>query len=413
MISNKSRKIVLCYVPGLDLRRVTAGWSPYLARLLDAYPSVRFRSLATSENLISLVTGSTPRRHGFWGPRLRPDHRRRTPLERAIDRVPEVVTTTAQCVMHLARGPIDLATMPPRRRRRFDWTTRFNVKFMVDPERQIRQLRTPSLFSVIGAQSRYVYFDDFPRLEQLLDHIAGGQHILDTVDNHGLDYVQHWNMEDDALIRTCYARNDAFLAALHEKCVANGLTLVVVSEHGQDTVSEVIDPRAPLRDVDVAPEAYDTFVETNRMALWFHDEGAKARLLDRLEAASEGVLTMAGDLANGGVEAPDERYGHAYFYARPGTTFYPNDFSQPVARVVLAMKDKFQRTRLSRPWHKGEHGYLPAADAERGFMVAVDDRLQARTDKARLIDVAPTVLARLGIAPPSNMQGRDVFAARG
>ena len=82
-------RLLVCYVPAIDLREVAAGAFPYVAQLLSSCPSVRFRTQPTTDQLATLLTGTWPHEHGLWGPRLKPDWRRRTPVQRLIDLLPD------------------------------------------------------------------------------------------------------------------------------------------------------------------------------------------------------------------------------------------------------------------------------------------------------------------------------------
>jgi len=107
------QRLLLCYVPAIDLRRVTPGHCPYIHDLLGACPTVQLSSLPNCENVTTIVTGAYPHEHGMWGPRLRRESQERSAVERTIDLFPDVIGTTAQCVAHFVNGPLDLATMPP------------------------------------------------------------------------------------------------------------------------------------------------------------------------------------------------------------------------------------------------------------------------------------------------------------
>ena len=58
---------------------------------------------------------------------------------------------------------------------------------------------------------------------------------------------------------------------------------------------------------------------------------------------------------------------------------------------------------------RGAHGYLPEHPSERGFALVADPRFRALRPSAALIDIAPTLLALLGVTPPAFMRGRAAF----
>jgi hypothetical protein len=251
MRSEPLQRLLICYVPAIDVRAVAAGGLPYVAKLLSTYPSIRFRTQPTTDQLATLLTGTWPHQHGLWGPRLKPDWRHRTPAQRAIDLLPDIATTTAQCALHALRGPIDLATMPPRRHRRFDWL-RFNVKQLDDVAKVLQPINgMPSLCTVVGAtRSRYVYHDDFWDLDRLLGTVGDGDLVLEMVDVHCLDHLQHWNMSEEAQIAQSLRGVDSFVEALHAKSRSRGLGFVVLSDHGMEPIARVVDLRKVLGELD-------------------------------------------------------------------------------------------------------------------------------------------------------------------
>jgi hypothetical protein len=58
MRSEPLQRLLICYVPAIDVRAVAAGGLPYVAKLLSTYPSVRFRTQPTTDQLATLLTGT-------------------------------------------------------------------------------------------------------------------------------------------------------------------------------------------------------------------------------------------------------------------------------------------------------------------------------------------------------------------
>jgi hypothetical protein len=122
-----------------------------------------------------------------------------------------------------------------------------------------------------------------------------------------------------------------------------------------------------------------------------------------------GTVVRRQDLDQYGIRFPDDAYGDVYFYAHPGSTLFPNDFYQPLANSVLALMDRQQRSRYRYPTHRGDHGYFPENACERGYIVLAADGFTATSERVSIVDIAPTILDLLGLAPPSTMQGRPAF----
>ncbi len=413
MRANRGQRLLVCYVPAVDLRQVAAGVFPYIAKLLGDYPSVRFRTQPSTDQLATLLTGTWPHQHGLWGPRLRPGWRQRTLVQRLIDLLPDLATSTGQCALHALNGPIDLATMPPRRRRRFDWL-RFNVKQLDDVAKVLQPINgVPSIFTVIGAQrGRYLYHDNFWHLDRLLDSVGSGDFMLEMVDLHCLDHLQHWNMGDRQRIVEWFRGVDAFVEALHRRSQSRGLGFIVLSDHGMEPVDRVVDLRRELQRLDLPADAYDVFIENTRATLWFHDAAAGARISACLQANDRCIVLPREAMRQYNLLFDDNAYGDAYCYARPGATFFPNDFHQPLASLVMSVSDPQQRRRSRVPWHQADHGYLPDNDCEIGFMVLAGDGYEAIEEGVTLIDIAPTLLDLLDLPKPDTMKGQPGLRPR-
>jgi Type I phosphodiesterase / nucleotide pyrophosphatase len=408
-MSPKTPRIVICYLPALDVRRLAAGHCPYLAGLLAAYPSVRFRAQPTTDQMATLLTGTYPHQHGLWGPKLKSD----AAGERVLDLLPALVTTTAQCVWHVLGHRMDLATMPPHRRRRFEWL-RFNVKQIRDASRVLRPVNgLPSFFTVLGeGHGRFVYHDNFWRLDELLDSVGNDEHKLEMVDAHCLDHIQHWNMSDTGLVDACYAGIDQFAAALHRKCQRNGILFIVLSDHGMEPVERVVDLHRVITSQDVPRSEYDYFIENSKATLWFHSDRARKELLDCLSSLEFGSVLRRSEMTRYLLHFADDSYGEAYFYGNPGITFFPNDFHQFLSSAFMSLVDPQQRARLRVPWHQADHGYRSEHDSEVGFMVLAEECHRAWDDRAELIDIAPSVLQLVDRTPPATMKGRNLFQPR-
>ena len=407
-------RLLVCYLPALDLRQVAEGAFPYVAGLLERAPSVRFRAQPTTDQLATMLTGTWPHEHGFWGPRLKAEWRDRTPAESLLDRLPDLLTTSVQGAWHLVNGPIDLATIAPRRRRRFEWL-RFNLKHATDTAKTMRSingLATP--FTLLDGQpGRYVYHDDYWDLDRLLARIASGDQVLEIVDVHCLDHLQHWRMADRPGMAGFYRGIDRFLVALHAKCQQRGIAFLLLSDHGIEPIERTIDLAGDLRALPVPPGDYDLFVENTKATFWFHDDAARAAIVGHLAERADCDLLGYRELARYELSFADSRYGDVYCYARPGVTFFPNDFHQPLASLIMTLTDRQQRKRLRTPWHQADHGYLSEHASEIGVMALAEDGYAAAAGEVALIDIAPTLLALLGRAPAPTMRGRPAFRREG
>jgi hypothetical protein len=86
--------------------------------MLAEYPSVCMTGFPNTELSSTIMSGVYPHSHGLWQVALDRDARS-GPLAALADRLPDRLTTTAQCALHLMRRDFDLPGVPYRRRRRF------------------------------------------------------------------------------------------------------------------------------------------------------------------------------------------------------------------------------------------------------------------------------------------------------
>jgi hypothetical protein len=404
-------KLLLCYVSGLDLRRVSAEATPFLSGALARRPWAEMTNLPSNELLPTMLTGVYPPRHGVWGVRLRAD-----PGEgdrrRLVDLLPDVVTTTAQCVVHALTGGCDLAAVPPRRRRRFHITRTKYVRRR-RPRRVLPRIGpVESLIGVVGNdRSRYL-FSSATDPRRLLGRVGSGRYVLDVLELYSLDRFQQWNLDRPGAVRGYYGRVDEFLERLEARCRAAGVTLAVLSDHGHEAVREAVDLRAGLADLRLPETEYSFFLELSIARFWFHSPRARERIDGMLSATPRVRMLGADELRELHLEFTDGRYGDRIAVAEPGTIFFPHDFHQPLANWALGLTDRKQWRRILDPRQRANHGYLPQHPCERGFLLLLDEGFTATRARMELIDVAPSALAVLDIEPPGTMDGRAAFARR-
>jgi len=310
-------------------------------------------------------------------------------------------------------GPYDMATMPPRRRRRFEWT-----RFKYVKHEEVHKVLLPingmeSVFTVLGAgNGLYVYHDDYRRLDRLLDQVANETFELEVVEVHCLDRLQHWRLPEEREIEAYYRGVDGFLAELQAKCQRGGTSLLLLSDHGMEPVGGWLDVGGELARLDLPEDGYDFFIENTRATFWFRNDAVRAKIERHLESLEHAVPLSRQAMDRYGLHFADRTFGDLFLYATPGYSFFPNDFHQPLATVTLSLMDWQQRPRLRDPRHKGDHGYLPENACENGFMLLADDGYAIREAPVTLLDVAPSILWLLGQPAPATMKGCPAFRPR-
>lgn len=401
----------VCYVPGLDSRRVDAATTPFIHAALQRYPTAQIETIPITELVPSMLTGVGPESHGYWQMRIDPDQGRRRP--RLADRLPDRLTTFAQCLVHLVHPAFDLAAIPPRRRRRF-LLTRFKYTRRQQSAEVIGNIG--GFDSIIGAlgpgEARYLFSKRLAELDAMARQLADGPERLIFAEIYGLDLLQHWSLDQPDRLKDGYAQIDRFVADLHRRILATGRRLVLLVDHGQEPVRGTIDVAARLRTLRIPEDEYSYFLDVPMARFWFHTERARSEITAMLRATPNGRALAYTELAECGVAFDNADYGELYFAADPGFIIFPHDFYHPVANAFLGLRDPQQRPRIRNPVHRGSHGHLPGHASERGYLVVFDETAETAVPLMQLVDVAPTLLALAGCTPPGYMRGRAAIRSR-
>ncbi len=403
-------RLLVCYVPGFDLRCISAERTPFVERLLATGPTIDLESHLGTDHLPTILTGAYPHEHRLWHVSLRPEARIPRRL-RLTDRLPGIVSTTLQSLRGLVDRSYQMPTVPSRRRRQFD----IHRAGIVRSGRGARGFESiggfPTVFGMIP-DSRYIFTRRLEPLVRLADELPSAQCALEFLEIHALDLIQHWHMDAPKRLERAYRATDAFLGGLSERCERRGVALMLLVDHGQEPVLGAIPLMKDLRSVRIAETDFSCFFELALARFWFHTEEARARLMNNLREVPHTRMLSLRDLRGLHICFEDDAYGELYLAADPGWIFFPNDHHHPLTNLLLGLIDRDQRPRLVNPRHRGAHGYLPEHPSEQGFAIVADPRLRALRRSAELIDLAPTIVTLLGEAPPSYMRGRAAFGWR-
>jgi hypothetical protein len=249
-------------------------------------------------------------------------------------------------------------------------------------------------------------------LDGELSELVEGNLIVEMIEVHGLDESLHWGMDDRSRIAGYFRQIDDFVAELHRKCLRANRRFILLCDHGMEPVHDSIDIRQGLEGLDVPTKEFDFFIENTRATIWIHTDRAREAILELLGGLKNGTVVRRQDLVPYGIRFPDDAYGEVYFYANPGFILFPNDFHQTLANLAQSLMDPQQRSRFRYPMHRGDHGYFSENACERGYMVLAEDGFTATSERISIIDIAPTILDLLGLAPSNTMQGRPAFRNR-
>ncbi len=400
--------IFVCYIPGLDARRVRPETTPYIHNLLKSYPSIDISTLPSTELLPTILSGVYPHQNKIWQVKLKTIDKHPDP-PRGVDRFPDIVSTTAQCVRQWFDQTYDLAAIPSHRRRRFQqfrlkYTRRVHSPDLLDQFGDFK-----SIFGLLGAKSRYRFNKRFDSLSKLVSELPTKGLKLEFLEMYAFDLTQHWNLDRPDAMQAAYTYTDRFVEQLHQNCLRHHVSLLVLVDHGQEPVRGTIPLISRLNQSGISQSDYTYFVELASARFWFHTDQARERLTMQLRVLENCKLFHFMDMHPYHVCFEDSSYGEFYLIADPGYVFFPHDFYQPLANFYLGISDRVQRNRTLNPIHRGNHGYLPMHPSEKGYMILMDKNFTPTQPEMELIDFAPTIMSLIGENPAEHMRGNIIF----
>lgn len=409
-------KLVVCFVPALDERWVDPEHCPFIHAQLGGVPVVPLRAQPNTQLIPTLVTGTDVDQHKHWQMTLRP-RKSRTLLQKGIDLLPNVVTTTAQCVRHRFDPSFDLPTVEPRRRRQFEMYRYKITRDDPNPNRFAQSFNgVPTLFSMLGDGSAYRPLLSLDQIQQTLPHTDPAAHDLTFLHLYGYDIYLHWHLDNPDALRDATRRVDRAVQALHQNCVAAGVPMLFFAEHGQEVVTGHVDILARLKHIGLDPDEFTYYCEAPCTRFWFHSDRAETMVRNALSDLNHVTLIDGDDMA--GHHMPIRRadgFGELFAFTHAGHVFFPQDFYHPLVNRYMALTQSSNRTRRDNPVHRGYHGHLPHETCERGYMALLNPAAavspihagaQSFDEPANLIDITPTILSLLGRDIPAHIAGR-------
>jgi len=408
MMAQPERRLLVCYVPGLDRRHVSQAATPAIEELIREYSSIEISTIPNTELVPTLLSGVYPHQNQIWQVSI-DALRRLTVTQRMIDLLPDLVTTTAQCIRQRFDPDFDLAAIPPRRRREFTQHRFKYTRRAATPDIMAEFNGYKTLFGLLDRDARYRFTSRFDALDLVAREISTSPLRFEFVEMYALDLYQHWHLDNRTGMREALGRTDRFVANLREGCVRSGRTLVLLSDHGQEPVIHKIPLVPTLRKSGVPQSEYSYYCELACTRLWFHTERARETIVSKLERLRNCKLLHFSEMRQYQVCFDDARFGEYYLMADAGSMFFPHDFYQPIANLYLGLFGPSQQSRIFNPVHRGNHGYLPHYPSEKGFLVVANYGVRPSCKTMALIDFAPTMLDFLGAAIPGYMTGRSIL----
>jgi len=399
-------RLIILYIDAIDHKKVNNKFAPYLYSLSEKYPMLKINTMPEIDLMPTVWTGRYPHEHGMWQVRLKKDLNFNT--TKPGDYLPDIISTTLQCFIHMFTGKFDLVSVPYWRRRRFDIVkTRYMRK---DLKGYLKFNETDSIFNIIGeSKCNYIYNSKLYKINHAQQKLFNDKNRLEVIENHGLDIITHWNIDDEEKMIDSYKKIDDFIKSVHIEGQKKGITLMIISVHGQNTVEDTINIVGKINELGIEKNEITYFIEASKARFWFHSDSAREKMLNYLSRNEKGTLLHFEELHKYNIKFNDDSYGEYYFILNPGTIFYPNDYYHPLGNLYLALTDNQQRSRIQSSIYRGYHGHLPYNECEKGFLMLLDNDYKTNGEEIEIIDIAPTVLHLMGYNQPESLKGVHAF----
>ena len=404
----KHQKVLILYIPGLDLRYLSPRDTPFLSQAFSDHSWAKISTQPSPEQLSTVITGMNPHDHGIFQLRLVAPSMPSRKRQKLFERFPDFFTTTYQCVRHQFCRDCDVPTIPPARRKHFEMhRLKFHGRRNTDD--LLAQLgEVPSVASHLGTDLfSYSFTDRLADFDSVVDRAARGDRQLEFLHLHAVDMMGHWVLNTPEKRSAVYRRADEVVGKISDKCRRAGIVMFAVTDHGQERVTATIDVRRLVQELDLDASEFDYYLQPITARFWFHSKRSRELITALFENLPNGTALRFWELQQFDIEFSGASYGELFFIADPGFLFFPHDFHHPLVNLVFGVKDWQQRSRLLNPRHIAYHGYLPHHDSEKGWIVSLDDQYSLREEEIKLIDIMPSMLDVIGHEKPDFMTGRN------
>jgi hypothetical protein len=391
-VSSSNARLLYVLVDAVRHDYVTAERTPYLDGLAHELGFARMRPLLGYSDAIraAIFTGRPPDEHGYWMEYCyRPGMTPFAKLERLrlLDALP------SDFVRRGTKFVLSQTVLPPIRRRAgyehlslrhlpfrglgvFDWTLR---REMTSPG----ALGVPTLFDRLDKAGMSWSYLDASKL--------GRRGLLEALDAlpretrfafvylHHVDMASHMFGIDSRLFDRALSRTDALTREVVERTRRRlgGLELVVFSDHGMSTVTNIVSFPALWRDADF-PRRFCFALDATMVRFWWEDASPELRRRVRgyVTERAQGRFLDGDELRELHLDFDGRLYGDEIYLLEPGTAIFPNFHS------------------MLRP--KAMHAYHPDDPDQHG--IALGLRSGATVD---LLQLAPHALRSLGVESPT------------
>ena len=411
MQKKNRKKILVLMVDALDNRWINKNETPFLfkSKKTAAYTMINTFLGYTTSFMPSFWTGTYPKKHGYFAFVRRNDHPDKlNVLTKATRFLPDLLTSWSSIIWKTVFSkPGKLDILPPVRK------NNFQLMMFDTSKKQDYAGEVPTLFNLLKDRCIYERHGSYSTWGNSIT-----KYIKRPVADVGvfylteLDGVAHYNSHDSNNMKKTLFGIDNIIAdtwaAIKES--KEDIEMMILSDHGQETVSNILDVRKLLKEKGFNWKNLNYFIDSTMVRFWPTPE-QKKQLIPLLQEWKGGRILSENELKKYHVWFPNGEYGTLIFLANPGTMF-PTDLHHYAENIRAFTKTKQWSLLFPKEFH-GFHGYSPDEIAAKGvFYHYIKDENIGAISERQIVDIFPHIYSRLGIEIPSHVDGSECDYAK-
>ncbi|MEA3202046.1 MAG: hypothetical protein QOE90_3474 [Thermoplasmata archaeon] len=395
------KKTLVLFLDNLHPAYLESRDLPVLDELAGPRGASRVETILGYSNAIrnTIFTGANPRTHGKWS-KFKYDPER-SPFKslgayKAIDLIPGSFPQRCArfaCSRTILKaqgrkkgyGQLSFENVPMDLLPNFDFTEEDITK---------EKGNAPTIFEMFREQRVPFAYLSLPlrltetHLRQIEKSLSENDVVVIYLYN--LDAAGHWWGVESDRFRGPKRYVNEFLAKVRARASAawgSDHQVFVFSDHGMSTVTSHVNLGKLLKRTSPGfQKDYLAFIDSTMARFWYRNEAGRDEAHRAMAQVRAGRWLTKDDERRFGVDFPSAEYGQEIFLLEPDTVFFPAYVS----------------------WLKptGMHGFSCDHPSQDGTFIWWDGDARETPGRIHMTDIAPTMLASLGLELPKTIDGR-------
>jgi predicted AlkP superfamily pyrophosphatase or phosphodiesterase len=248
----------------------------------------------------------------------------------------------------------------------------------------------PTLFDVLRERKiTFAYVDSSVLKRRILNAVdkLGPETDFTMVYLHYVDEASHWFGLDSVTFKETLRAIDGLVNYIVKKLStpSEKPLIFVFSDHGMIGEKKRLDVSF-LTKLDGFGKRFIFASDATMVRLWYPDPSSREQIRKAVERVGHCRLLSCEERTKLRIGVQDLSYGEDIFLFDPGYIIFPNSYS------------------YVRP--KAMHAYTPDDPTQKGIFIANGGIEIGDKSEVDLVDIMPSILSAMGLAPPATCEGR-------